>query len=94
MPRTTPKKLTVVAHELSVECKQDGPWLFCLEHAQYGRVHLRRELVRTRRFGVQVQSVVMPCNCVHGVSGFALRPVEERLVNEFFSRGPTVDPIM
>ncbi len=94
MPRTTPKKLTVVAHELSVECKQDGPWLYCLEHAQYGRVHLRRELVRTRRFGVQVQSEVLPCYCVHGVTGFALRPLEERLVSEFFLRGPASRAVM
>ena len=94
MSPATPKKLSVVAHELSVECKQDGPWLYCLEHAQFGRAHLRRETVHTRRFGVQVQSVVLPCTCVHGVSGFALSPLEERLVSEFLSSGPTVGPIM
>lgn len=86
MPHPTPKKLAVVAHALSVECKQNGPWLFCLEHPRYGRVHLRRELVRKGRLGLQIESTVSPCTCVHGTPGFVLRPNEERIVGEFFAQ--------
>lgn len=70
---------------------QEGPWLFCVSEPFKGRVHLERDLIFNRRYGVQTQCRASPCTCKVVEVTLEVRPSEVGLIQEYFDSQEAAD---